>query len=512
MPNGPPDDMVQMERLVADTDAVTLTIGGNDAYFAAAIKACLVSSDCRNAPSPKVGETWATFLPGFIAGPLRARLADTYTQILTKVPNAAVFVLDYPRVVDPDNNCHLIFFLLSDAERAFIGQLTAQANAVIAETTREIGVHAVPVADQFAGHELCGPEDDWFYGVTIPGLAGFGHRVWARTLHPNQKGQFAYADAANLYMEQLRLGGWAPGFHDNGLPRNPPPMPAAASASATAAFGSTLPSVGTLFVEPAAGEPCSAANAIDSAGDIHVRGGGFAPGESVSISITSTDFEGAVGSLIADAFGEIDGVLALPALGPIPQVPIALVEARGLGDSGAGVLLQSELLALVASVAADGDGDGIADVCDNCPQIASSDQSDADGDGMGDLCDANSSDPDTVPPSISVDTKAVFAGQASISWTTNENSPSFVQWGLEEGVYTDSVENPTPTTQHNLVVPGLTQNTLYHYEIVATDAAGNVSTSGDRTFMTPTPAGCGLGGAEILMPLLALRGMRRRRR
>jgi hypothetical protein len=33
------------------------------------------------------------------------------------------------------------------------------------------------------------------------------------------------------------------------------------------------------------------------------------------------------------------------------------------------------------------DGDGLGDVCDNCPQAANSDQSDIDADGLGDICD-----------------------------------------------------------------------------------------------------------------------------
>ncbi len=41
----------------------------------------------------------------------------------------------------------------------------------------------------------------------------------------------------------------------------------------------------------------------------------------------------------------------------------------------------------------DGDGDTIADVCDNCPLLANLDQSDADGDGDGDPCDACPLDP-----------------------------------------------------------------------------------------------------------------------
>jgi hypothetical protein len=35
----------------------------------------------------------------------------------------------------------------------------------------------------------------------------------------------------------------------------------------------------------------------------------------------------------------------------------------------------------------DGDGDGVADSSDNCPDIANTSQTDSDGDGLGDLCD-----------------------------------------------------------------------------------------------------------------------------
>ncbi len=37
----------------------------------------------------------------------------------------------------------------------------------------------------------------------------------------------------------------------------------------------------------------------------------------------------------------------------------------------------------------DEDGDGIADLIDNCPHVANTDQADMDGDGVGDVCDPN---------------------------------------------------------------------------------------------------------------------------
>ncbi|MBW1856573.1 MAG: thrombospondin type 3 repeat-containing protein, partial [Deltaproteobacteria bacterium] len=35
----------------------------------------------------------------------------------------------------------------------------------------------------------------------------------------------------------------------------------------------------------------------------------------------------------------------------------------------------------------DSDGDGIGDVCDNCPNVSNSGQEDKDGDGIGDACE-----------------------------------------------------------------------------------------------------------------------------
>lgn len=49
----------------------------------------------------------------------------------------------------------------------------------------------------------------------------------------------------------------------------------------------------------------------------------------------------------------------------------------------------------------DGDGDGIADLDDNCPFVSNPNQTDTDGDGVGDLCDSNAdSDGDGVDDSL----------------------------------------------------------------------------------------------------------------
>ena len=48
----------------------------------------------------------------------------------------------------------------------------------------------------------------------------------------------------------------------------------------------------------------------------------------------------------------------------------------------------------------DADGDGVGDVCDNCPKNANNNQADADGDGVGDACDNCPNDPAKLDPGI----------------------------------------------------------------------------------------------------------------
>lgn len=88
------------------------------------------------------------------------------------------------------------------------------------------------------------------------------------------------------------------------------------------------------------------------------------------------------------------------------------------------------------------------------------------------------------PPTISSIAASVSERTATITWTTNENSYSIVDYGLTTS-YGNSVGQATDTvTSHTVTITGLTPETTYHYRVRSKDTDGNESISSDYTFTT----------------------------
>ncbi len=75
---------------------------------------------------------------------------------------------------------------------------------------------------------------------------------------------------------------------------------------------------------------------------------------------------------------------------------------------------------------------------------------------------------------------------ATITWTTDFDSSSMVNYGLTSSYSTSSVQTDTLTTvnSHTSILTNLTPCTLYHYQVQSTDYAGTTATSSDQTFTT----------------------------
>ncbi len=85
--------------------------------------------------------------------------------------------------------------------------------------------------------------------------------------------------------------------------------------------------------------------------------------------------------------------------------------------------------------------------------------------------------------SISSDTPG--SSSATITWTTNEAASSTILYGTTAS-YGSASSNTSLVTSHSITLSGLAAGTTYHFQVQATNAAGDYATSTDQTFTTAT--------------------------
>jgi len=109
---------------------------------------------------------------------------------------------------------------------------------------------------------------------------------------------------------------------------------------------------------------------------------------------------------------------------------------------------------------------------------------------------------DTTPPKIS-DVKITnlvssqTGASAEITWKTDEPATSQVSYGTSQS-YGNLQPAQTDTSLvvfHDVTLYGLPTNTTIHFKVISRDAAGNEASSLNATFVTPPPAGSGIGNA-----------------
>ncbi len=344
---------------IVEGDLVTITIGGNDVAFVPIVKACRYQSDCQD------DDDLQSLFDDALLDLASGRLLDAYCSIRGAAPGSTVVVFGYPRIFsDLATPC----FFYSLDERLWLRGLANQLNDLLQAAAGDAGVRFVTVVDEFEPHLACGPlgEENWIHFLT---------GTDREKLHPNKRGQVAYANAL-----RADLGG-----------DDLPPNPGAGQCSTRALLAGEPPvEAGTLHTEAEVAGCGLVYDAFVPTQEVLVRGVGFAATSVVEITLRVGEaYVADLGTLMADANGDLDGVVAIP--GDAPSEVAALLESRGMTPGGGVRWLQAEF-GVASSATNDVDADGVPDLCDNCAEVANAGQEDEDGDGLGDACDVCPSD------------------------------------------------------------------------------------------------------------------------
>ncbi len=173
----------QLKALDANTDLVTISVGGNDIRWSSAVVACLGGTDtqCADGLAVTSGRV-TTVLPGL--------LDSVYSQVSARAPAAHVVVTGYPRLFSPASGP---FLAASSSEQEALNDGADRLNEVLAEAAAEHGFQFVDVTKRFSGHGVNAP-DAWLLGPFDAGA-----------FHPDTDGYKAYTAAVTAAIDPSRL-------------------------------------------------------------------------------------------------------------------------------------------------------------------------------------------------------------------------------------------------------------------------------------------------------------------
>jgi len=186
----------QFDAVSADTDVITLTIGGNDAtVFIGAIAACgtagLATFGWGHPCQTIYGDTFDDKIENVVAPAVKAALAD----LRSRAPQADIAIIGYPWILPPANGCFLKMPIAA-GDVPYVRNIQAHLNNVIAQSADEVGVTFVDMAAASEGHDAC----------QAAGTRWVEPAVWGTNfvpVHPNALGE---SQMANRTMAELNLG------------------------------------------------------------------------------------------------------------------------------------------------------------------------------------------------------------------------------------------------------------------------------------------------------------------
>lgn len=163
------DDVLarQISSVTADTDLVSITIGGNDAGFASVVTAC-VTLGCASAIANAEAYIQRT-LPG--------KLDAVYGEIARRAPGATVAVLGYPRLFSSASCAGTTG--ISASERTALNGTADLLDRTIAARAAAHGFTYVSAVSAFTGHAICS-SSAWINGLNIFSIG--------ESFHPNRPG------------------------------------------------------------------------------------------------------------------------------------------------------------------------------------------------------------------------------------------------------------------------------------------------------------------------------------
>lgn len=177
----------QLDAVTAQTQLVTVTIGGNDVY----LMANLIGRSCQHLAAPGPG---CLVLPDATVEARFAGLADSLREVAAgarrRSPGVRVVFVNYFTVLPEQGTCERIALSVEEADH--MRAITARLADITRQVARESGAGLFDLGALSRGHDACS-QDPWVLGARRePGL-------FIPPFHPTREAMSAVGAALNAY-------------------------------------------------------------------------------------------------------------------------------------------------------------------------------------------------------------------------------------------------------------------------------------------------------------------------
>ncbi|GHF61960.1 lysophospholipase L1-like esterase [Amycolatopsis bartoniae] len=177
----------QLDALRADTDLVTLGIGGNDyGVFGTLVGTCpgLRASDPTGNPCQRQFTVDGVDTMKAKISQTQGNITAVLTEIHRRSPQAKVLAIGYPRIAPPSGTCPNVL-PFADGDYAWLNSVEEALNQAVAKAAADSGSSYVDTFGPSLGHDACAGAAAWINGKDL--------KLTAAPYHPNFAGMTGLA-------------------------------------------------------------------------------------------------------------------------------------------------------------------------------------------------------------------------------------------------------------------------------------------------------------------------------
>ena len=147
----------QVDAVGADTDLITMTIGGNDSgVFISAILACGAAGILALGKGSPCADTYGTRFEDTVRNTTYPALVSALTAVRAKAPGARIGVLGYPWILPATGGC-FDRMPVAAGDVPYLRSLQATLNDAVSRAAAATGATYVDMSAVSEGHDACRP-------------------------------------------------------------------------------------------------------------------------------------------------------------------------------------------------------------------------------------------------------------------------------------------------------------------------------------------------------------------